>query len=178
MQLLLHAAECKSSRTSSTPASSYDLKDFYPTSEHLAATVIRERYQQNHPPERTAHVKRLLLGLFAALVLALAGVALPASAAPNTPTHGPGRGAGGQVTAINGTTITVKPPQGTATLRIATTANTTFVVNGAAGSLSGITVGMFVHAEGTKGTDGVLTATRVSASTTRPERPARPSSAG
>src|SRR5215217_8385361 len=118
-------------------------------------------------------MKRLLLGLLTALILAMAGGAMPASAAPDSPAHGPGRGVGGQVTAVNGTTITVKTPQGTAT--IATTASTTFEVDRKAASLSAITVGLFVHAEGTKGTDGVLTATRVSASSSAPTagRPAR-----
>jgi len=116
-------------------------------------------------------MKRLLLGLFTALILAMTGGVMPASAAPDSPTHGPGRGVGGQVTAVNGTTITVKTPQGTAT--IATTASTIFEVDHKAASLSAITVGLFVRAERTKGTDGVLTATRVSASSTRPERPAR-----
>ena len=115
-------------------------------------------------------MKRLLLGLFAALVIALASGAPQANAAAGAPPHGPARGVGGQVTAIAGTTITVKNPQGTAT--IATTASTTFEVNGKAGSLSDIAVGMFMHAEGTKGADGVLTATRVLASSTRPGRPA------
>ena len=116
-------------------------------------------------------MKRLLLGLIAALMIALAGGAMSANAAAGSPAHGPGHGVGGQVTAIDGTTITVKTPQGTAT--IATTASTTFEVNRKAGSLSDITVGLFIHAEGAKGTDGVLTATRVIASSTRPERPAR-----
>src|SRR5689334_17134875 len=100
-------------------------------------------------------MKRLLLGLLAALTLALAGGTFSASAATGATFHGPGRGAGGQVTAIDGTTITVKNPQGSAT--IATTASTTFEINGKAGSLSDITIGMFVHADGTKGADGVLT---------------------
>jgi hypothetical protein len=112
-------------------------------------------------------MKRLLLGLFTTLVLAMASSVLPANAAANAPLHGPGRGVGGQVTAIDGTTITVKTPQGAAT--IATTASTTFEIDRKTGSLSDITVGLFVHAEGAKGTDGVLTATRVIASSTAPK---------
>jgi hypothetical protein len=115
--------------------------------------------------------KEATIGLVTALVIALSGGAMPANAATSASSHGPGRGVGGQVTAIDGTTITVKTPQGTAT--IAAAASTTFEGNGKTGSLSDITVGLFVHAEGAKGTDGVLTATRAIASSTRPERPAR-----
>src|SRR5690242_1797983 len=92
-------------------------------------------------------MKRPLLGLLAALTLALAGGTFSASAATEATFHGPGRGPGGQVTAT-----------------IATTASTTFEVNRKAGSLSDITAGMFVRADGTKGAGGVLTATRVLAS--------------
>ncbi len=112
-------------------------------------------------------MRRLLFGLLMALTLAFAGGAAYASAAPSGPPHGSGRGAGGQVTAIDGTTITVKNPQGSAT--IATTSSTTFQLDGAASSLSAITVGMFVRAEGTKATDGTFTATRVDASSTAPK---------
>jgi hypothetical protein len=116
-------------------------------------------------------MKRLLLGLFTALVIALAGGVVQANAAAGAPPHGPARGVGGQVTAIAGTTITVKNQQGTAT--IATTASTTFEIDHKAASLSGITVGLFVHAEGAKAADGAFTASRVIASSTRPARPAR-----
>ncbi len=79
-----------------------------------------------------------------------------------------GRGAGGEVTGISGSTITVENPRGEAT--IVTTADTEFEVNGKAGSLSDISVGMFVGAHGEKDDDGVVTADRVFAGDERPER--------
>lgn len=91
---------------------------------------------------------------------------------PERPTDGEGRrgrGAGGEVTAIDGLTLTVENPRGTAT--IVTTTETTFTVNGEAGSLSDITVGMFVRARGEKAEDGTVTATDVFASDEAPERP-------
>lgn len=66
----------------------------------------------------------------------------------------------GQVTAINGDTLTVTQPVGaTATIHVA--AGTTYQVNGAAGSLSDIKVGSFIVAEGTQRTDGSLDAAAV-----------------
>jgi Domain of unknown function (DUF5666) len=96
------------------------------------------------------------------------------SAAPQggRPPKGPPPGVGGQVTAVSGTTITVKTPQGTTA--IATTSSTTFQIDGKSGSLSGIKVGMFVHAEGSKAADGAFTATRVVANSTPPSPPKRP----
>jgi hypothetical protein len=119
-------------------------------------------------PERTAHMKRLLFGLLMVLAFTLAGGVAQIYAAP----AGPGKGVAGKVTAISGTTITVQLPQGTA--KIATTATTSFQVNGKAGKLSDIKVGMFAHAEGTRGSDGTLTATRVLASTNPPQGPPPP----
>lgn len=81
----------------------------------------------------------------------------------------PGRGTGGDATAIDGSTITITTPRGT--LKIVTSASTTYQVNGVAGSLSDIKVGMFVCAEGTTASDGTITATRVIASDTKPTRP-------
>ncbi|HEU4327161.1 MAG TPA: DUF5666 domain-containing protein, partial [Roseiflexaceae bacterium] len=81
----------------------------------------------------------------------------------------PGRGLGGDATAINGSTITINTPRGS--VKIVTSASTTYQVNGAAGSLSDIQVGMFVCAEGTTAGDGTITATRVIASNTKPARP-------
>ena len=107
-------------------------------------------------------MKRLLFGLLTALIVALIAGVAPTYAASGAPP----RGIGGQVTGIDGTTITVKTRQGTAT--IATTSSTTFEVNGASGTLSGIAVGMFVRAEGTKAADGTFTATKVIASSSAP----------
>src|SRR5690349_8620136 len=107
-------------------------------------------------------MKRLLFGLFIVLTLALAGGVAQASAASSASPGGPGEGVGGKVTAISGTTITVQLPQGTA--KVVTTASTTFRVNDKAASLGDIKVGMFLHAEGSKGADGTFNATRVAAS--------------
>ena len=68
----------------------------------------------------------------------------------------------GKVTAISGSTITVQRPDGS-TAKIVVGSSTTFRVNGASGALSGIKVGMVVMAEGTKASDGTLTAAVVRA---------------
>lgn len=107
-------------------------------------------------------MKRLLLTALALLTMLAVGMGGTASAAPG----GPGRGAGGQVTAIEGATIKVSGPRGSAS--IVTTGSTTFEVNGASGSLASVTVGMFVRAEGTRDASGTFTATRVVASSSRP----------
>ena len=80
-----------------------------------------------------------------------------------------GRGVGGEVTSIDGSTIHVKDPHGEAA--IVTNDSTEFVVNGAAGSLADIKVGMFVHAQGEKSDDDTFTATRVFASDEQPQPP-------
>jgi hypothetical protein len=69
---------------------------------------------------------------------------------------------GGQVSAINGSTITVTQPGGT-TATIHVDANTKYQVNGAAGALSDIKVGSFIIAEGTQRTDGSLDAAAIHA---------------
>jgi hypothetical protein len=68
---------------------------------------------------------------------------------------------GGQVTAVNGDTITVTEPGGaTGTIHVGST--TTYHVNGnASAKLSDITVGSIVVAEGTLRSDGSLDATAV-----------------
>jgi hypothetical protein len=80
-----------------------------------------------------------------------------------------GRGVGGEVTSIDGSIIHVKDPRGEAA--IVTNDSTEFVVNGAAGSLADIKVGMFVGAQGEKSDDGTFTATRVFASDEQSQRP-------
>jgi len=66
----------------------------------------------------------------------------------------------GQVTAIDGNTITVTQPGGT-TATIHVDGSTTYQVNGAAGALSDVKVGSFIAAEGTQRTDGSLDAAAV-----------------
>jgi len=70
---------------------------------------------------------------------------------------------GGTVTAISGSTITVEQPDGTpATVKV--TAGTTYQVAGTSGkALGDVTVGMLLVAEGTRNSDGSLTATAVRA---------------
>jgi hypothetical protein len=71
---------------------------------------------------------------------------------------------GGEVTAIDGQTLTVTQPGGTTT-PVHLDANTTYQVDGAAGKLSDIKVGSYIVAEGTQRTDGSLDATDVHAGT-------------
>jgi hypothetical protein len=66
----------------------------------------------------------------------------------------------GEVTAIDGNTITVTQPGGT-TATIHVDGDTTYQVNGAAGALSDVKVGSFIGAEGTQRTDGSLDAAAV-----------------
>lgn len=66
----------------------------------------------------------------------------------------------GQVSAINGDTLTVTQPGGT-TATIHVSGATTYQVNGAKGALSDVKVGSFVVAEGTQRTDGSLDAAGV-----------------
>jgi hypothetical protein len=115
---------------------------------------------------KDSSMKRFALGIIVALAIALIGGATQTSAAPSAPKPRPGHGIGGQVASVDGTTITVTTPQGSA--KIATTNSTTFEINGASGSLSGVTTGMFIRAEGTKASDGTFTATRIVASSTAP----------
>jgi hypothetical protein len=68
----------------------------------------------------------------------------------------------GEVTAIDGNTITVTQPGGT-TATIHVDGDTTFRVNGAAGALTDIKVGSFIAAEGTQRSDGSLDAAAVRA---------------
>jgi hypothetical protein len=111
-------------------------------------------------------MKRFALGIIIALAIALIGGAAQTSAATSAPKPRLGQGIAGQVASVDGTTITVTTPKRSA--KIATTSSTTFKINGASGSLSGITTGMFIRAEGTKATDGTFTATRVVAGSTAP----------
>jgi hypothetical protein len=68
----------------------------------------------------------------------------------------------GQVTAIDGGTLTVTQPGGTsATIHV--DADTTYRVDGAAGALSDLKVGSFIVAEGTQRADGSLDAVDIRA---------------
>lgn len=69
---------------------------------------------------------------------------------------------GGQVTAIDGSTITVERRDGTAAT-IKVTSDTEFIVNGDDAALSDVDVDMFLVAVGTENADGSLTATTVRA---------------
>lgn len=111
-------------------------------------------------------MKRIILGILVAV--ALLGGASGAYAATDS-RGGRGNGVGGQVTAVNGSTITVSTHNGTAT--ITTSADTQFTVNGATGSVSDITVGLYLHASGTRAADGSVAATKVVATTDRPQPP-------
>src|SRR5262249_32253430 len=73
--------------------------------------------------------------------------------------------AGGEITKIDGSTITVTDRDGT-TATIKANGSTRYSVNGSdSAALSDLKVGMFLMAEGTKNSDGSLTATRVTAGT-------------
>jgi Domain of unknown function (DUF5666) len=66
----------------------------------------------------------------------------------------------GEVTAIDGSTLTVTQPGGT-TATVHVDGDTTYRVNGTAGSLSDVKVGSFIAAEGTQRSDGSLDASIV-----------------
>jgi hypothetical protein len=113
--------------------------------------------------------KYLVLAVLAVVLMGTATIAWAAQGGPEG-RRGPGdRGVGGEVTSIDGQTIYVENPHGSAS--IITTDNTEFVVNGEAGSLSDISVGMFAHAPGEKDDNGNVTATRVFASDEAPPHP-------
>ena len=66
----------------------------------------------------------------------------------------------GEVTAVDGDTIKVTQPGGTsATIHV--DSHTTYRIDGATGSLSGVKVGSFIVAEGTQRTDGSLDAAAI-----------------
>ena len=67
---------------------------------------------------------------------------------------------GGEVTAVDGSTITVERPDGT-TATIEVGADATVQVNGEDASIADLEVGMFLIAEGTENADGSLDAVRV-----------------
>jgi uncharacterized protein YcfJ len=92
--------------------------------------------------------------------------------AQNKPEKGPrpndDNRAGGQVSAVSGSTIAVTTRNGN-TKDILTTADTTFELDGATASLSDIAAGQFLRAEGTTDDSGAFTASTVHASTEEPE---------
>jgi hypothetical protein len=77
--------------------------------------------------------------------------------------------AGGQVTAVSGSTITVEGRDGTA-VTITVTGDTEFTVNGDDATLADVEVDMFLVATGTENADGSLTATEVRAGDRGPGR--------
>jgi hypothetical protein len=66
----------------------------------------------------------------------------------------------GQVSAINGDTLTITQPGGT-TATIHVSGDTTYQINGAKGALADVKVGSIIVAEGTQRTDGSLDAASV-----------------
>ena len=72
----------------------------------------------------------------------------------------PANRAGGKVTAISGSTITVQGREDNSTV-INVTSSTTFERNGQAAALSDFKVGDFVFAHGTRNSDGTFVADRV-----------------
>jgi hypothetical protein len=72
-----------------------------------------------------------------------------------------GPAAGGKVTKVSGTTITVSPPQGGSALTITTTSSTLFRNDAAASSLSAIKVGDVLMAIGARASNGTLAATAI-----------------
>jgi hypothetical protein len=141
-----------------------------------------------YPPPRRAGRRWLLIGgLALAFLLTLgAGVVIGSSllqtaqAAGNQPSSGfslplavstapsgaPGRPGGpGQcgsltVTGVSGSTITAKAPDGT-TVTIHTTSSTAYTRAGASVSASAVTTGSVIHVDGTRNSDGSITATRI-----------------
>lgn len=100
------------------------------------------------------------------------GAGAPAllQAGPGGPApRGPRNGVGGTITSVSGTSIVVEGRDGSKT--IATTASTTFDLDGATSTLAALKAGLFIHAEGTTSSDGSFTATAVHASTTQPTPP-------
>ena len=79
----------------------------------------------------------------------------------------------GQISAIDGSTITVTQPGGT-TATIHVDGDTTYRVDGSTGSLSDLKVGSFVVAEGTQRTDGSLDAAAIRAGEIRFRGPGFP----
>jgi Domain of unknown function (DUF5666) len=86
---------------------------------------------------------------------------------PNGDYPNAGPMAGGRVTAVNGSTITVTDPHGN-TDTITVDGSTTYTFNNAAGNLGEVTVGSYVFAQGTATGSGALTATSVAISTSAP----------
>ena len=74
---------------------------------------------------------------------------------------------GGEVTAVDGSTISLKQPDG-ASVAVSIQSGATINVNGKAATAADIKVGMVLMAEGTKNDDGSLDATRVRAGDLRP----------
>jgi hypothetical protein len=105
---------------------------------------------------------RIILGLF---LTALVGAGITTAVAQRPGGHpqgppDPEHHAGGRLTAINGTTLTVTNREGE-TQQIATTADTTFERNGKRAQLAEFAVDDFVFAEGDRDAAGTLLATHV-----------------
>jgi hypothetical protein len=115
----------------------------------------------------------LMLGLMRGTTSVAAQSAQTSTTQQNGPADcGPGKNdgthAGGKVASVSGSTITVTDRDGKSQ-SILTTGNTTFELDGKTSSLSAITAGQFIHADGTTDSAGAFTATAVHASTTQPQ---------
>ncbi|NTW03331.1 MAG: hypothetical protein HGA19_18995 [Oscillochloris sp.] len=85
-----------------------------------------------------------------------------------SPMQDDGTRSGGEVSGINGATITISG-RDNASKDILTTSDTTFTLDNNSASLSDIAAGQFVMAEGTTDASGAFTATSVKASTSQPQ---------
>ncbi len=123
------------------------------------------------------HLKKYIIGLL--LIVGLLGSAAIAYAAQGDgdgtlfarrggPGHGPR--VGGEITAVDGNTITVENPRNGEGI-IVTTEETEFIVDGEAGSLADVTVGKFAGGEGEKQDDGSLLAARIMVHNEAPPHP-------
>ncbi len=86
-----------------------------------------------------------------------------ATTGPHGRPGGPGRpGQCGSLTvsSVSGSTITAKAPDGT-TVTIHTSSSTTYTRAGASVSASAVTTGSVIHVDGTRNSDGSITATRI-----------------
>jgi hypothetical protein len=129
-----------------------------------------------YPPPRRAGRRWLLIGgLALAFLLTLgAGVVIGSSllqtaqAAGNQPSSGfslplavsTAPCGSLTVTGVSGSTITAKAPDGT-TVTIHTTSSTAYTRAGASVSASAVTTGSVIHVDGTRNSDGSITATRI-----------------
>jgi hypothetical protein len=109
--------------------------------------------------------QHVVLGLAIAGLLAFAGPRLASAQRPDPEHH-----AGGRITAISGTTITVAH-RDKSTRDIVVTASTTYSFEHKPATLADFAVGDFLGAEGAKGTDGRFVADKIFGGTEPPPPP-------